>query len=422
MSIAQTANVYFNTDGTYRIGKDGSNIVITGGDVIAPGLAPIAAYSHANAAFDAANNIPSSSLISFVKVPATDTTPALDLSTGTYFDHRIPANNVTLSFANTPTNAIWSYSHIYEIYPIAWSLNASTLTGTSYASSLTFYGVDFKTDGTMYYSTGILTSSPFTPYIVQRDLTEAWNVQTSVANASVAMSSITTNGIFGIKLKPDGTMLYFVDRNADTIYQTDLTEAWNVQTIVANTSFVTTSEETSPYDVFLKSDGTVMYIGGTGSDKIHQYSLSEAWNVATASLTGSSNTIINAGYSIESFDFKSDGTVLFVFGGGTTLYSYDLSEAWNVQTISVSPTGSLTTPEYNYVKFKPDGSYFYQVGTSSIVYQYEVGELATVTLPSGLINSPTLTLTQGYKYEYTFITNDGANTYSIIERTENALA
>jgi hypothetical protein len=105
-----------------------------------------------------------------------------------------------------------------------------------------------------------------------------------------------------------------------------LRPAWDISTAVFTRSFDVSAKETTPCDVFFKSDGIEMYIIGYDSDNVHQYTLSTAWNISTASFTRSFDVSAKDTAPTGVF-FKSDGTEMYIIGSDSdAVHQYTLSK------------------------------------------------------------------------------------------------
>jgi hypothetical protein len=115
----------------------------------------------------------------------------------------------------------------------------------------------------------------------------------------------------------------------------DLTKLSNSQTNLNGNQFVF-SQDSSPTAISFKDDGTKMYIVGVANDRIYQYTLSTAWNVATATYDNISSANVNAQDGVMSdIQFKDDGTKVYLVGSNNKrAFQYSLSEAWNIGTLS----------------------------------------------------------------------------------------
>lgn len=166
----------------------------------------------------------------------------------------------------------------------AWDVSTASYTATFSVSSqeATPYGVSFKTDGLKMYIVGVTNDN-----IYEYNLSTAWDISSASYSQSFSLSSQDTapSGIF---FKPDGTELYVSGLTGDSVYQYDLSTAWDVSSLSFSQSFSVASQEASPQGLFLNSDGNKLYVAGTSSAAVNQYDVglegfttSETWNSAT---------------------------------------------------------------------------------------------------------------------------------------------
>jgi 6-phosphogluconolactonase (cycloisomerase 2 family) len=247
------------------------------------------------------------------------------------------------------------------------NFSVSAQAGTSPAK------VRFKDDGTKMY---VLSSSNDEVY--QYSLSTAWNVSTASYDSvslSVTSQEATPRGLF---FGDSGTKMYIVGEVNDTVYQYTLTSGWDLSTAsYASLSFSVTSQETLPTDVFFKSDGTIMYVIGTLGDDVNQYALSSAWNVSTASFTKVSLPSFNTWFgeiNPNGVYIKPDGTQLYVVGSTTdSVWQQSMSSAWDVATLIPGLYVNAQESAPQGLAFKNDGTKMYIVGTSNdTVYQYSL--------------------------------------------------
>lgn len=205
-------------------------------------------------------------------------------------------------------------------------------------------------------------------------LSTAWNPSTAtyVRNFSVSAKETIPSGLF---FKDDGTEMYVVGLSSDSVHQYSLSTAYNISTASFTATFSVSSEDTSPADLTFKTDGTKMYVlGGTGFD-INEYNLSTAWDVSSASY--------NQNFSVSGQETNASGIFIsptgervYVIGSaGDDVNEYTLSTAWDISTASFDRNASVSSQETSprAVFFKDDGSKMYIVGTSSdTVFQYSV--------------------------------------------------
>ena len=224
----------------------------------------------------------------------------------------------------------------------------------------------FKGDGTKMYIVG--TSSDA---VKEYTLSTAWDVSTASYSQDFDVSAKETNskGLFfrNDGGADDGKQMYVIGSSSDSVHEYALSTAWDVSTASFTQSFSTNSEDATPEGLFFKSDGSTMYVVGDQKDDVYEYALSTNWDVSTASYTRAKSLKKNP----RGVFFKSDGSRLFVATSfEDAVYQYDLSTNWNISTASYTlPTSdvfSVASQEANPqdVVFKTDGSKMYIVGTS----------------------------------------------------------
>jgi len=176
---------------------------------------------------------------------------------------------------------------------------------------------------------------------------------------------------FDLAFKPDGTKLYVVGAGSatvlnDSVYSYSLSTAWDITTATYDYEyFIVGNQASNAQSLYFKTDGTAMYVGDRANSTIHQYTLTTAWDVTTASYSSASFQI--GGTSLSGLYFKSDGTSFFTVDAGTDrIRRHDMSTAWDVSTASLDSYLSFGTYEAapTGLFFKDDGTRFYVVGTS----------------------------------------------------------
>jgi sugar lactone lactonase YvrE len=196
----------------------------------------------------------------------------------------------------------------------------------------------FKPDGTTMYVIGQTNDRVF-----QYTLSTAWDITTAVyasKSALVSGQDATPQALF---FKPDGTVMYVLGATNDRVYQYTLSTAWDVSTAsYASLSFLVSGQETAPQGLFFKSDGTSMYVTGSVSDAVNQYTLSTAWNVSTASYASKSFSVSGQETAPQGLLFNASGTTMYIIGTTTNLmHQYALGTAWDVTTATYRARSGL---------------------------------------------------------------------------------
>lgn len=182
---------------------------------------------------------------------------------------------------------------------------------------------------------------------------------------------------FEVQFKDDGTKMYMLGYDNDTVYQYTLSSAWDPSSATYDSvSFSVAAQESVPEGMVFKPDGSEMYIVGVAGDDVNQYTLSTPWDLSTASYTGVSISNGSRDATTVKVNFNDDGSKMFLLGFVTgDLFQYTLSTPWDVTTatydsVSFSTSEQTTNPYVG--TFSPDGDRIIAVGSSDIGYQYNL--------------------------------------------------
>jgi hypothetical protein len=181
-------------------------------------------------------------------------------------------------------------------------------------------------------------------------------------NFSVATQESVPAGIY---FKNDGTRFYVIGTNADSIFQYDLSTAWDVTTAVYNSvSLNVSARDSSPIDTFISPDGLILYLAGSTNDAIYRYNLPTAWDLTGATFLNSVS--VAAQDTLPSgLYFKPDGTKMYTVGiTNDAVYEYNLGTAWDLTTVSFLQSFSLSSFETNAsaISFNDAGTRMYVLG------------------------------------------------------------
>lgn len=260
---------------------------------------------------------------------------------------------------------------------VGWNLSSASYENISLNPS---EGSDHRTarlsaDGTKLYVWNQNGNDSY--YISQYSLSTAWDISTaSYANKRFQANS---NGSWEIHFSPDGTKLFTIDVVDDKVYRHTLSTAWDISTASFDTGqeFYTGSQTTSPYGLWFKEDGTIMYVGSASSTYHYEYSLSTAWDLTTVSYSNSynwSSTVSTAGQAAKIF-WKDDGTKWYLNEyTAKKIHEFTVSTAWSVSTSSLNTSYTLTTITGSFDGMCPgdSGRKFYAVDSSQTLFQYEM--------------------------------------------------
>ena len=257
-------------------------------------------------------------------------------------------------------------------------------------------GLFFKPDGTKMYVLGYGGDD-----INEYTLSTPWDISTAsyVQVFSVAAQDTVPYGLF---FKPDGTKMYVSGTAGDDVNEYTLSTPWDISTASYLQNFSVAAQDTAPYGLFFKPDGTKFYIIGAIGVDINEYNLSTPWDISTASYL-QNFSVSSQDTSPTSVFFNSDGTKVFVLGfTGKNVIEYSLGTPWNISTASHVRDFSVVTQDTapSSVFFKPDGMKMYIIGQiADTVYQYStVAHDNDVSLSTGNYFAETLTGNTTYTF------------------------
>ncbi len=180
--------------------------------------------------------------------------------------------------------------------------------------------------------------------------------QYSVANADFRTAQIehvsssfgtgSGNGYFS----DAGDRLFYLRGGLSTITwisQYNLSDNWNVNSAILSSEFAPIDSGGGLRDgsgIRLSNDGMNAYYFATsasnGTRYLHRMNMSNSWNIASRVGSYSDRTSSFSSFA-RVFDFKDDGTQIFVASGSTGLQSYNLATPWSITSITSNTTGNV---------------------------------------------------------------------------------
>lgn len=195
-----------------------------------------------------------------------------------------------------------------------------------------------------------------------------WNVHTARHTQTLDVTSEDGNPR-GVFLKPDGTKLYMAGRDEDAVFEYDLSTPWDVTSATLKQR-LDPGWDFNPSDIYFRDDGKKLYIID-GDDDVQEWDLGTAWDTSTGSIV--QQVDLNSEDSIPlGLFFKSDGTKMYMGGRYSgSVYEYTLSTAWDISTLSLNhSTGVSDAPTALF--FRDDGHKMYYVCVSEHIHEYDL--------------------------------------------------
>jgi len=217
----------------------------------------------------------------------------------------------------------------------------------------------------------------------------AWDIVGATDDLVELTTTHTTPS--SIELSGDGTKIYVLDTSGATVYEWDLSTAYNVSTGSYNSvSKLLSSQASFPTQTYFKPDGTKMVMIGVTNDvfSMYRYTLSTAWDLSTLSYDSNTKDISFWVTSSYAMAFKPDGTKAYC-NNDEFILQFSLSTAFDLTSLTYdSISFSVGTQELNPrgLKFRPNGKSFFITGPNSdSVWQYNMStawDLSTASYDS----------------------------------------
>jgi sugar lactone lactonase YvrE len=243
-----------------------------------------------------------------------------------------------------------------------WAYSSKSFSVTSQETDPA--GFAFKSDGTKMYLIGRTNDT-----VYQYSLSTAWDVSTSSYDSVSFLSSSQTTNPACLIFKPDGTKMYILDYGNDDLFQYSLSTAWDISTASYDSVlFDPSGQETTPRDFKFNSDGTKIFLVGSTSDTVHQYSLSTAYNVGTANYDSVSFSVTGQTTFPGGIDFNADASKMYIFNYyNGIIYQYSLPSAYDIANAVYDNVSFTITQDTNFGRFRfsYDGTSLYVAGTGN---------------------------------------------------------
>ena len=266
---------------------------------------------------------------------------------------------------------------------IPFDISSASYSSVNYSTgSYQQRGIFFSADGTKMF----LNRGSTNDQIVRYTLSTAWDITTASLDSGQTLSyGSQDNDSTSFTLSADGTRLYVLGYTSKSVYQYIMTTAYDLTTASYNSvSLSVNSQDSAPFGITFNNDGTKMYVGGQTNDRIFAYTLTTGFDLSSASYSSVSLSVSAQDSAIKGMLFNNTGTRLFMFGTATTKgYQYSLTSAFNIATASYdgssfSFASQDSTPQ-GYA-FKSDGTELFMVGDATDkVYKYLASQTAFVT-------------------------------------------
>ena len=162
--------------------------------------------------------------------------------------------------------------------------------------------IRFNTDGSRMFISMRSGTSPTHAKIFQYELSVNFSISSATYNGTFFSAANEITKLFvSFDLSHDGKMLYVTDgaldgTSTESVYQYSLSSAFDLSSTITLLrsrdleahfdTLVPATGEREPQGIEFNQDGTRMFLIGTTGNEVNQYTLSEGFNIATATFDG----------------------------------------------------------------------------------------------------------------------------------------
>ena len=170
-------------------------------------------------------------------------------------------------------------------------------------------------------------------------LSTAWDVSTATFVSGVCDLTDDSSGITkprAIDFNSDGTKMRVIASNTDDVHEFTLTTGFDMSTCdyTDGADLSVGGKDGNPRGMAFSSDGTKLFFVGKTNDKVHEYTLSTAYDVSTAAYVDALDISSHEANS-SGLTFDKNGYRMYIVGqDGIEINEYYLSTAWDISTAS----------------------------------------------------------------------------------------
>ena len=201
-----------------------------------------------------------------------------------------------------------------------------------------------------------------------------------------------------IRFIDNGSILYMVGDNCNSVYQYNLTTPYDITTMsYSGNSLSVNAQGSTPRGIDINDSGSLMVI--VNNNVLYEYSLT-AFDISTATYTSNNFSFGSEDSIIRGISYNSDGSKLYAIGqGNSRIYEYNLSTNYDITTMSYSGQFLNVSGELAFdtdLVVAPNNTTILAVSSADEIVRYEMStpnDITTASYANDLFAIPSGTTT-----------------------------
>ena len=172
----------------------------------------------------------------------------------------------------------------------------------------------------------------------------------------------------GMAFSSNGTKMFVVGNDGNDINEYNLTSPWDASTRTFVDATSVRTQDHTPTGMAFSSNGTKMFVVGSGGIDINEYNLTSPWDASTRTFVDATD-VRAQDFILTGMAFSSNGTKMFVVGEFYNhINEYNLTSPWDASTRTFvgafDVSGQEAVPQG--MAFSSDGTKMFVVGSAGI--------------------------------------------------------
>ncbi|TVQ18296.1 MAG: hypothetical protein EA361_01545 [Bacteroidetes bacterium] len=220
-------------------------------------------------------------------------------------------------------------------------------------------------DGTLFFITGRYSNN-----VAMYALTKPWEISSAVFVMAVEIPGKNQHGLY---IRADGQKMWVFDRTS--IWTFKLDNPWDLSTMSKGVNTDYSHFVIRGHDIDFKPDGTILFIDDRDAEAIFEVTLSTPWEVSSGILTYTLD-INDQQEELRGIEFLNDGKVMMLLDTKRNeVLQYNLQTPWKISTATFFGTFDISneTQQGRGLSFSADENKMYVTGRDEKrVFQYEL--------------------------------------------------